>query len=487
MQLVCCNTNKYAKARNLKMGKRKWKDLVVDELYCFFAILIVMGLARAPRIEQYWSNNPIYHNEFIVKSGIGRDRFKLIASGVHISNPDPNYQTEAKQEKLKKVHPLYEFLQRKCMMLYTPSESVSIDERMVGSKARVSIIQYIKDKPTKWGFKFWVLADSASGYTWNFSLYTGREETKTDKGLGYDVVMKLIRPLFEKGYKLFCDNFYTSPVLAKDLRERKTGCCGTIRQNRTGFPKGLGDAITKQSKRGDTRWHRDGKLLFVQWKDTAIVSVCSNFHAAHSPNPITAKRRLKNKHTKKFEPTQVPIPPAIHEYNKNMGGVDLSDQLFQYYDVSRKTVRWWRTIFYHMIDMAIVNSLVIYNEVRVKQGEKKVTQLVFRQKLAEELARPWKDKAGLLVNSPCSSSPQSSTNSSPTTSTFSRPDTAVHLPMELDTRKNCKLCYAKYKVEHRAQYVCCECQVSLCIVRGRNCFLDWHSPESRLFWNVSKN
>jgi len=41
------------------MGKRKWKDLVVDELYCFFAILIVMGLARAPRIEQYWSNNPI--------------------------------------------------------------------------------------------------------------------------------------------------------------------------------------------------------------------------------------------------------------------------------------------------------------------------------------------------------------------------------------------------------------------------------------------
>jgi hypothetical protein len=50
----------------------------------------------------------------------------------------------------------------------------------------------------------------------NFSLYTGREETKTDKGLGYDVVMKLIGPLFEKGYKLFCDNFYTSPVLAKD-------------------------------------------------------------------------------------------------------------------------------------------------------------------------------------------------------------------------------------------------------------------------------
>ena len=36
---------------------------------------------------------------------------------------------------------------------------------MVASKARVFKKQYIKDKPTKWGFKFWVLADSKNGYT----------------------------------------------------------------------------------------------------------------------------------------------------------------------------------------------------------------------------------------------------------------------------------------------------------------------------------
>ena len=97
MQLVCHNRNKYAKARNLKMGKCKWKDLPVDELVCFIAILIVMGSARVARIEQYWSNDPIYHNE--QNSGIGQDSFKLIASGIHITNPDCDYQTEAKQQK----------------------------------------------------------------------------------------------------------------------------------------------------------------------------------------------------------------------------------------------------------------------------------------------------------------------------------------------------------------------------------------------------
>ena len=100
-----------------------------------------------------------------------------------------------------------------------------------------------------------------------------------------------------------------------------------------------------------------------------------------------------------------------------------------------------------MIDMVIVNSLVIYNEARVKQGEKKVTQEIFRLKLVEKLTRPWKDETDILVNTPhsstCTPSPQASVSV-----TNSRPHPAIHLPMELETRKNC---YAKYKVEHRAQ------------------------------------
>ena len=44
---------------------------------------------------------------------------------------------------------------------------------MVGFKGRLCFIQYLPKKPTKWGIKAYVLADSATGYVYSWRLYTG--------------------------------------------------------------------------------------------------------------------------------------------------------------------------------------------------------------------------------------------------------------------------------------------------------------------------
>ena len=54
--------------------------------------------------------------------------------------------------------------------------------------------------------------------------------------LGYDVFMKLISPLLDQGYQLLVDNFYTSPILLKNIFLRQTPATGTISENRKGFP-----------------------------------------------------------------------------------------------------------------------------------------------------------------------------------------------------------------------------------------------------------
>ena len=123
---------------------------------------------------------------------------------------------------------------------YSPSEHLSIDESMIGFKGRLAFLQYMPKKSQKWGMKAWILADSANGYMWNWNwkLYTGKESDvpASDLGLAHWVVVDLLDDdrLKYKGYRVFMDNFYSSPALFHDPLEEG---CGTLQSNRKGIPE----------------------------------------------------------------------------------------------------------------------------------------------------------------------------------------------------------------------------------------------------------
>ena len=48
---------------------------------------------------------------------------------------------------------------------------------------------------------------------------------------------------------MYCDNFFSSPKLFDELLQRKLYACGTIRQNRKGFPEDLKGNWKKDEKR----------------------------------------------------------------------------------------------------------------------------------------------------------------------------------------------------------------------------------------------
>ena len=76
----------------------------------------------------------------------------------------------------------------------------------------LSVRKYIKDKPTKWGIKQWVLAGSSNGYTIDFNIYIGKDALGgiSKFGLGRDAAVQLICPYYNQGYQLYIHNFYTS-------------------------------------------------------------------------------------------------------------------------------------------------------------------------------------------------------------------------------------------------------------------------------------
>ena len=51
-----------------------------------------------------------------------------------------------------------------------------------------------------------------------------------------------------------------------------------------------------------------------------------------------------------------------NRYNKYMNGVDRSDQVLGTNNVMRKCLRWWKTMFFHLIDIAVVNGFILFKE-----------------------------------------------------------------------------------------------------------------------------
>lgn len=100
------------------------------------------------------------------------------------------------------------------------------------------MVQFMKDKPTKWGFKLWVVTN-VSGYTIDLNIYTGKAEEFSECGLAIDIVMRLVEPFWFQGYESFCDNFYTSPTLFQNLLKVGIHATGILRTNQ----RGVSDSI----------------------------------------------------------------------------------------------------------------------------------------------------------------------------------------------------------------------------------------------------
>ena len=49
-------------------------------------------------------------------------------------------------------------------------------------------------------------------------------------------------------------------------------------------------------------------------------------------------------------------PNCIIDYNKYMGGVDLGDHRIYHVSAERPTRRYWKKIFFNLVDMALLNS-----------------------------------------------------------------------------------------------------------------------------------
>ena len=366
-------------------------------------ILIVIGLLVARSLcpmkmglEQHWSSMP----SGAIPAGtwssyMPRQRFRDITRFLHFSD---NKHPLAKKDRAWKIRRVVETVQDTFARGMTIGRWIAFDEMVIPSRSSRNAVRiYLKNKPHKYGTKLFAVCCGETNYCARVDVYCGARQDKSivDCLSGAAAVLRNLKALFPPSKVdrrqmrvVVTDREYTCVTLA--VRLLMMGFCsiGTALPSRLGFPKQLKlgfknvpkDMANKRGLCNLMQCSAEPNLFACNWLDNKPVYFLACGVATWKTSII---RREKNGSS-----VDVSCPQFVADYNKYMNGVDAHDQLrLQRYSVQR-SLRWkkyYKTLFFGLVDMALVNAYIVHCQYCKSIGEKPMSHPNFRLALHEQL------------------------------------------------------------------------------------------------------
>lgn len=465
----------------------KAANITIEELEQFVGIVLYMSLVKLPAARKYWETGTAQQE---VYETMTCNRWDAIKKYLHF-NDNSNFKPRGSEgyDKLYKIRPLLDKIKDR-LALIPKEEYLAVDEQIIPTKARQEIKQYNPAKPHKWGYTNFVLS-GVSGFSYDFDLFAG-EQSNTfpdgapDLGVSANVVTRLTSSVPKHmNHKIFFDNWFNSPNLQVYLYQNGLLPLGTVRLNRVPNSNMPTPKVLKKQGRGtivEKIATIDGvKLSLVSWFDNKQVNMLSAYVGS---KPVTTKRRFFRKEKIHKE---IPSPQVVDVYNRHMGGVDLLDSILGLYRIQLRSKKWYKKIFYHMIDMCAVNAWLLWRrcheeylplydfKLAVSEHLRKVNK-TFSKKRGRPSTR---DSAKNTPTSSRDGTPSNRTETSPTKRQRTRnqdlplstvrKDNVGHFPRWMKSRLLCQ-----NDCTYRSYTMCEKCKVYLCYNDKRNCFTEFH-------------
>ena len=464
---IAAETNRYAEHLQQQKGKRdkRWEPTTGEEIRVYLGIRIYMSVIDLPDIKMYWSED-LFFGGFPIANVMTRDRFEKLQQYFHVADRTGYDRTDPHRDKCHLVRPMLIFISEACLENYIPHKEQSVDEAMIAFRGQLGFRQYIPAKPTKYGIKVWVRADSNNGYVYEFEVYVGKPHGVARKvGLGKKVVLKLTEKLRGKHNHVYFDNYFNSVELQENLLENGLFGCGTVKSILKFLPPQMSN---KKRKRGDLpvpklklkpgeskQWQYDsdnGPVVATIWQEKAkrqpVRMLSSNCNPAA---PLSTVSRKQKDGTSK----DISCPVPVVQYNKFMNGVDRSDQLRTMFSTARRSRKWWTYLFWFLVDLSISNALILINESPNHQQQTRTgrpkprSMLDFRKALSVQLIGDY--RKGKKNNRTGEADIHGS----------------GHWPIHTDKKRKCKNCQREKRQKIRESiYACKGCSV-------------FHPPEKR--------
>jgi hypothetical protein len=146
--------------------------------------------------------------------------------------------------------------------------------------------------------------------------------------------------------------------------------------------------------------------------------------------------------------------------NRHMGYVDKGDRMANSYSINRRTWKWTKKLFFHLFDLAILNSYILFSSL----GGKKISHRDFWNTLMRNLLAQAGHERNVQrpVGRPPAAAPQLR---------FEERG-RKHWPIPSVTRRRCRMC-AEKGLTRNVSMICERCNVGLCC--NKTCFRDYHT------------
>jgi len=278
---------------------------------------------------------------------------------------------------------------------------------MIKFKGQVKFKQYIKNKPVKNGIKMYLCCNPNNGYAFGGIIYTGKDtvDKKDNLTLTDSVILSLTKDYLNSFRILYMDNFFTSTRLSNFLLGKNTGMIGTLRKNRLHSLNKLEFPTLKNEVSYYYDLKNKNKILTLYY-DTSKVAFLSNVEVPqdleksvefqkglnnNNNNNILENNKIvkDNKDWLKASHFIKKEKPAIAKvYIKNAKGVDLCNQKTTHYRFPHKSRKWWKPVFFHLLQITIHNANIVYNSCENKKLNYKNFYIsIVKELLGEELKK----------------------------------------------------------------------------------------------------
>ncbi|KAG7474755.1 Pogo transposable element with ZNF domain [Solea senegalensis] len=466
VDLITKETNNHAKTCHfLGHSPPDWLPVTTHEIKGFIGLAILMGIQNLPDPTQYWSWNH-YDNSYTFYRAMSYKRFKQIAANIRMGS----FTTEEYRSTSKSIDPLHIFrpmldiLGKAMWNAYRPNCCLTIDRALLPSLDEDSCDTKgnLKTQP-----QVWLLCDSKSGYCHRFFIEVG---VKPNQEPGFTVVPELVKNLQNKHHQLYLASSLTSVPLMQKLLDQGIYTSSSFPPPNPILPRELWEE-GQLDKPGDFLQRQFGPLLATRWRDTKEMG-CLSTNAA----PGEADTVWRRSQTKVGGLDPIDRPMAFRLLQENMRGVDICKQLLACNPLGGiPQDRHWRSLFWLLVNLSIVNAFIILRESRKENPPAWVqdglfTQVNFRKRLGNQLAKcAQKYFETMEVASSCGTGGEV-------------PDKVLkerhRMGRITSISKRCKNCNSN-NVRHESVYGCVICKVNLC--KEPSCFWEFHelSPLKR--------